>query len=217
MDIRSEEKLLFVGDSITDCESKGMAKPLGFGYVQFIASILTLHEPEAPWRVLNQGVSGDTILDLELRWERDVIQEKPDWMFMMIGVNDVINRHQDDRQHLAVDDDSYERTYRKLIGETLERLSLKIVLMEPSCLGVPLHDKPNQELKTIAEIVNRVGADFDLPVLPVFQRLSSLVDKEVTCGMYLDPTHPYMTGHLIITHLVCEQLGIDLNLYGGKK
>ena len=45
--------------------------------------------PERMIRVINMGVSGNTTRDLKARWQRDVLDLKPDWLSIMIGANDV--------------------------------------------------------------------------------------------------------------------------------
>ncbi|MFH2001715.1 MAG: GDSL-type esterase/lipase family protein, partial [Planctomycetota bacterium] len=138
LNIMDNEKLLFMGDSITDCECRGLAKPLGYGYVQLLDSLITVCEPQLSYEFVNKGVAGDTILDMKNRWETDLIAEKPDTIFIMIGVNDVLNRHLDEKKHLAVSDEVYETTYRDLLQTTQERIHPRhIVLMEPTCLEFP--------------------------------------------------------------------------------
>jgi len=95
MKIENGSKLLFIGDSITDC---GRARPvgeglhwnnLGNGYVSIVqAQILTKH-PESRIIVINMGVGGDTVRHLKARWQTDVLDLKPDWLSIMIGINDV--------------------------------------------------------------------------------------------------------------------------------
>ncbi|MCG6198000.1 GDSL family lipase, partial [Anoxybacillus sp. LAT_38] len=45
--------------------------------------------PELGIRVVNKGISGNTVRDLKARWKEDVIAQKPDWVSIMIGINDV--------------------------------------------------------------------------------------------------------------------------------
>ena len=46
-------------------------------------------DPPHSIRVLNTGVSGNTVRDLDARWQRDALDLKPDWLSVMIGINDV--------------------------------------------------------------------------------------------------------------------------------
>ncbi|WP_420819022.1 GDSL-type esterase/lipase family protein [Paenibacillus nanensis] len=40
-------------------------------------------------RVVNMGISSNTVRDLKERWQTDVLDLKPDWLSIMTGINDV--------------------------------------------------------------------------------------------------------------------------------
>lgn len=197
-----------MGDSITDCEYRGVAQPLGYGFVQLAASLINVAQPNMEVQIVNRGNSGDTIVDLKARWEEDVIQEKPDTLYIMIGVNDVVNRYNEEKRHLAVDDETYGSAYRELVRTTVDRIAPRIILLEPTCLELPPDEAPNRELGRLSEIVGEVGAEFGLDVLPIYQRLSLVVSKGWSRGWYTDPTHPYFSGHLLVALTIMEHLGL---------
>jgi lysophospholipase L1-like esterase len=70
--------IVFFGDSLT----RGN---LGISYVNKVAAALPNH------RFINKGVNGDTTLNLYRRVSRDVLDLKPDAVFMMVGCNDAIS------------------------------------------------------------------------------------------------------------------------------
>ena len=88
-------KILFTGDSITDCGSSLSEDInfLGHGYPIFIASLLGISHPELELTFVNTGVSGNRIGDLAERWERDVLNHKPQILSVQIGINDVATRY----------------------------------------------------------------------------------------------------------------------------
>src|SRR5699024_10230008 len=94
MKLKKSQKLLFIGDSVTDCErakphGEGLFQALGNGYVSIIDSFLQSTYPELGIRVVNKGLSGNTVRDLKARWQEDVLDQSPDWLAIMIGINDV--------------------------------------------------------------------------------------------------------------------------------
>ena len=94
MQIAAGSKLLFIGDSITDAGrakpvGEGLFEALGKGYVNLVAGTLGAACPERRIRVVNMGLSGNTVRDLKARWQTDVLDLKPDWLSIMIGINDV--------------------------------------------------------------------------------------------------------------------------------
>src|SRR5215211_5094424 len=92
--IQPNSKLVMIGDSITDCErarpvGEGLFDALGRGYVSYMDAFLGAVYPERGIRIVNMGISGNTVRDLKGRWETDVLALKPDWVSLMIGINDV--------------------------------------------------------------------------------------------------------------------------------
>jgi len=71
-------KIVFFGDSLTQ-------GTFGASYVDKVAAVMRGHH------FINQGVNGDTSLNLYRRVNQDVIAEKPDGGFIMIGINDAIS------------------------------------------------------------------------------------------------------------------------------
>jgi lysophospholipase L1-like esterase len=94
MKIEPGSKLVMIGDSITDAErarpvGEGLFSAQGRGYVSMVDALLGAVYPRHAIRVVNMGVSGNTVRDLKARWQTDVLDLKPDWLSILIGDNDV--------------------------------------------------------------------------------------------------------------------------------
>ena len=94
MKIGKGEKLVMIGDSITDCGrtrpvAEGLFDPLGRGYVTMVEALLGAAYPQLGIRVVNMGNGGNQVRDLKDRWQTDVIALQPDWLSVYIGINDV--------------------------------------------------------------------------------------------------------------------------------
>ena len=90
----NNDRIVFAGDSVTDMGSvnpvgEGLFDNLGHGYVRMFENFLTACYPQMNIRITNSGISGNTSRDLLMRYERDVIALKPDWVSILIGINDV--------------------------------------------------------------------------------------------------------------------------------
>ncbi len=83
MQFKPQQKIVFIGDSITDCGRRGAAEPFGSGYVS-IARALLARYPELGLQFVNKGIGGNTVRDLAARWEQDVVAERPDWLSVMM-------------------------------------------------------------------------------------------------------------------------------------
>ena len=90
IELKHNDTIVFIGDSITDAGRREAAyRPLGYGYVHFAANYLQAKYPEYNLISINTGISGNTIRDLNIRWERDCMAYKPNILSVLIGINDV--------------------------------------------------------------------------------------------------------------------------------
>ena len=76
--LTAKSKLLFIGDSITDCGRGADPEGLGQGYVRLIRDLLRSKDPATAPIVINTGISGHKVTDLAARWDRDVFAHSPD-------------------------------------------------------------------------------------------------------------------------------------------
>ena len=124
-------KILFIGDSITDAGRTNDKPPLGDGYVQNFTNMLKQEFHAKNFSIINKGICGNTIEGLNLRWKWDVINQKPDLLFILIGINDV---HITQAHPLPEDQriTHFESLYSSLILKTKEVLpGCTIVLLSP--------------------------------------------------------------------------------------
>ena len=81
--------MLFNGDSITDCGRRDRAVPLGDGYVSIFTELATARYPERNIDWVNMGIGGNRTTHLRERWQTDVIDQRPDRLYIKIGINDL--------------------------------------------------------------------------------------------------------------------------------
>jgi lysophospholipase L1-like esterase len=202
------QRVLFLGDSITDCEHRGRAQPLGYGYVMLIDALLAAHDPDLALDIVNRGNDGDTIVDLERRFEQDVVALRPDWLFVMIGVNDVINRYQEAYRARAVDDATYRATWHRLLPRARSAGPAdRIVLLEPTPLDYDVDPAPNADLRALAAIVREVAGEHGVDVVPLQERMAAVLRGPQRSRWYQNPTHPDFRGHARIALAILDHLG----------
>ena len=76
-----DARILFQGDSITDGNRGRSADPnhiLGHGYVFIIAARYGTAFAAMNLEFMNRGSSGNTVRELQKRWEKDTLELKPD-------------------------------------------------------------------------------------------------------------------------------------------
>lgn len=191
-------RLLFQGDSITDCqrerEAGGPGDPLGSGYPSLIARALA---PEGCHEVLNRGVSGNRIVDLYARWKPDALHLKPDLISILVGVNDTW--HEKTRGN-GVEVDRYAQIYRLLLEWTRRVLpDVKLVLCEPfllPCGTVTPEWRPeiDERRAVVAELVR----DFGAILVPFQSELDEALTRHPADYWAADGVHPTPPGHELL-------------------
>lgn len=209
-------RVLFIGDSITDGNwgnnNKGQASSernhwdmnhiYGSGYMYLCAVYYQSEYPEKNYSFFNRGISGNTLDDLEERWEEDVIKLQPDVLSVLIGTND-INRIL--QKNETFDADSWEHKYRSLIDSAYQaNPNMKIVLGAPFVIRSGKLAKTSdfdmriQLIEECGKIVERIAADYHAVFLPYQQLFDELqTDAELPVDTYWvwDGIHPTPAGH----------------------
>jgi len=209
----SSQTILFQGDSITDAgRNKEIPQPnsgaaLGFGYANQVASALLAECPQAGFNFYNRGISGNRVTDLLARWRQDAIHLKPDWISILIGVNDTWHRAASDRGTTV---ELYETVYRLLLEETRKELpGVRFVLCEPFGLAVGAFKAEwMDELRRRSEVVQRLVGEVDGVFVP-FQNLFDEALKEAPAAYWLpDGVHPSAAGHRRMADLWRRSVGL---------
>jgi len=204
--IPTGQTILFQGDSITDCgRDRASAGPnqagaLAVGYPMLVASSLLRLYPERQLRFFNRGVSGNTVPDLQARWQRDAIDLKPDVLSILIGVNDIWRRLSGGAGGTVQD---YESQYAALLAETRAALpGIRLVVLEPFVLrtgAVTTAWFPEfDQRRAAAERVARQAGAAWMPLHGMFERLSR---RAAPAYWAADGVHPTPAGHGAIAQL----------------
>ena len=201
-------KIVMFGDSITDAgRDRAIDYGLysyGHGYVKFVAGELLFKDPEE-YKILNRGISGNRVVDLYARIKADVWNEQPDVLSILIGINDIWHEVSCGN---GVDIVRFEKVYRMLIEDTLQRLpNLKIILCEPfvltgSATGEADGDsfKKFSEVRTYAKVVKKIAEDYGLYFLPLQEILAEAAKKWHPSAILADGVHPAMAGAKLIAN-----------------
>jgi lysophospholipase L1-like esterase len=213
MKLKDGQTVLFTGDSITDCgraHPVGMRAGLGEGYVAFVDSLLATCHPEEQLRILNTGISGNRVVDLEIRWQKDVLDLKPDWLAVMIGINDVWRQFDSPHDPNQVTVEKYEKTYRELL--TQARTVIRgLVLMTPYFIEINRNDPMRTQMDVYGEVVRRLSTEFDTVLVDVQCAFDEFLLHRPAQSLCDDRVHPNMTGHMIIARAFLSAVGCDWN------
>jgi lysophospholipase L1-like esterase len=180
--------ILFQGDSITDCgRNREDPDSLGDGYVNLIEGTLAGNHSQSNLKLINRGISGDKIRDLQLRWDADCMDISFDILSILVGVNDT----------LITPAELFEEEYRMLLKRTTGDLNSTIILCEPFML-LGDNNAYREDLNPKIEIVHRLSEEFSTLLLPldkIFRKSCSLHPPEYWAP---DGVHPTPAGHALI-------------------
>ena len=217
-------RILFQGDSITDgnryktAESRwDLNHQIGHSYAYIIAAHLTGKHP-ARYQIINRGVSGDCVDRAALRWQVDTLDEKPDVLSILLGING--NKEYDGYFPEGVEAhlEHFDKTYRSLLDSVIaQNPAVRLVMIEPFILPVGRYETHYGVFKPIfdrkREIIGRIADDYGAIFIPIQERLEQLVIDTApilkTNGCDVDPmkywlwdgVHPTEAMHGLIAEL----------------
>lgn len=210
-------RLLFQGDSITDMKwgrnQKDRNHYLGHSYVFLLASRLGVDMAEANLEFFNRGVSGNKVSDLRKRWQKDAIEMNPDWLTVLIGVNDVSQG-----RGQPVDLKKWEQDYRHILNESRKaNPKLQIVLMDPFVLRMTRISSDEVwkywrgEIEKLGGIVAQLAKDFNAVHIET-QKIFDQAAREVSPQNWIwDGVHPLPQGHELIARNWLQAVGNATN------
>lgn len=192
--------ILFQGDSITDARrERSIETSLGMGYAGLVAGMMGLKDPNK-YDFINRGIGGNRVVDLYARWKMDCLNLKPDYVSILVGVNDVW--HELEIQN-GLDAQQYEKIYRMLLEDTMGKLpDTKIILMTPFLMKYSATEKCwdyfYSEVQKRSEIVCKLAGDYNLPLIELQSKFNEMLEKAPVERWTADGVHPTMFGHGLI-------------------
>jgi len=199
--------ILFQGDSITDTSrSREIEHNRGCGYATMVSGALGAKEP-CKYTFYNRGISGNRIVDLYARMRKDILNLKPDYLSILVGINGIWHEA---AYKNGVDAKKFEMVYNLLVSEIKEALpETKIMLLEPFVLhGSATKDTQEnptrweyfrtetvlrrEATKRVAEAQNVLF----VPLQEIFDKADASAPEE--CYWLYDGVHPTAAGHELI-------------------
>lgn len=202
-----QQKLLFIGDSITDCGRRQQSHaPHGDGYVRHIAEQLSTVRRDLNLSIVNKGISGDTSRDLLRRWERDVTAERPDWLFIKVGVNDMWRYISHDLA-AAVPVSEYESNLRQMLARSREATDAGIILIEPFLVEPDRADPFRAGLHAYQTAVCQLALEFDTRLVKLQDAFDRALASRPPAYWAEDRVHPTAAGHRLIADEILAVCG----------
>ena len=218
--------ILFQGDSITDCGRYRKATDkkestrvffsdgrffkkktaLGEGYPSIVSSQLKKLLPDE-YRYYNRGVGGDKITSVYDRMQKDIIDIKPDYMSILIGVNDVWHRYEFTGEGTTAE--KFEKTYDLLLARLKSEFpELKLIIMGAFVLeGTATCNREShpdryavftKEVAQMASIAKKLAGKYSCPFIDLQSAFDEANKTFSAKELLSDGVHPTRKGHEII-------------------
>ena len=195
--IQDDQTVLFIGDSITDTgRDRDDDSDLGSGYANFVAAWFTARYPHRRVRFLNRGISGNRVQDLQDRWQRDCIDLKPDWVSILIGINNTMRRYD---SNMMTSDDEFRASYHELLRQVKQQLHAPIILLEPFLLTVQDDMRAwRADLNPKIDSIRQLAVEFGAFYVPLDGLFAAVAARRGMAFWLPDGVHPTQAGHALI-------------------
>lgn len=206
MQLADNSLILFQGDSITDAgRDRVTGADLGNGYVNLIAAWLSAAHPAKNLRFINRGISGNRAVDLEARWQTECLDLQPDWLSILIGINDTWRRY-DSGQPTSTE--SYAKSYRNLLERASSGTKARLMLLEPFVLPTPPDREAwREDLDPKITVVRQLAREFGALYVPLDGIFAAAATQRPMEFWAYDGVHPTHAGHALIAQHWLRSVG----------
>jgi len=203
-----------LGDSITEAPD---------GYVAVMQNLLAAAYPERNIRLVNAGVSGNRAPEMLVRLQADVVERRPDWVSIHVGINDIWHGFTDfeSGRVLPAGDgprgvplEAYAAQVEQMVARLREATDARIVLLTPTVIGEDVENaasvtnvKLDRYASAMTEIAERHGT-FLVPLREEFKRaiLAGRAANQAYC-LTTDGVHLNAVGNFVMALGVLYTLG----------
>lgn len=200
------DKVIFLGDSITH----------GGEFMYWVQAVYQLRHP-GRIRLENAGISGDVASGGLARLGYDVLDKKPNRVFIMFGMND-INLSLYSKGGTAMDEKrmkplkNYENNLNR-ICDRLKEAGVTAVLITPTPYNQYVNNTPSTYneagLAAAAEIVRKIARERGLETVEFHIPMTEVLKKQPKISpMRKDNVHPNALGHLLMSYYLCREAGL---------
>jgi acyl-CoA thioesterase-1 len=188
MEFRNGDKVIFIGDSITESERQKDPEDVGNGYVRIIRDYLWLVQPEMNLTILNRGIGGDRASHLLARWEADVLSQKPDWVSISVGIND---------EAFNTPVEEFRTAYRSMLEQIKQHTTASIILLETT-INLEVESTPARSLQEYNNVIHELAEQFQTILVPMNRTFNEYLQKDTAKLLTVDHVHMNSTGNLLM-------------------
>jgi lysophospholipase L1-like esterase len=214
--LAGKRKIVIVGDSITE----GGKYP--GGYVWLLERYLSALYPDRKIKIVNAGISGNKASDMQARFQKDAIDQKPDLVMINVGVNDVWHAFFNFPKNQFFPQGNLPTgvplaEYRDKITQMVlaaKAAGIRVVLLSPTPIGEILDGPENRRLQEYIAAMREIALqneclfiDLNAPCREVIGTYQKHAGKTLNL-LAADGVHPNPSGYRIIAFTILRGLGV---------
>ncbi len=166
LQLKKGDQIVAIGDSIT---SAG-------GYLHDVDDVLAAQYPDLKLpKIINVGISGQKAEDLVTRFDHDVVQKKPQWVTLSIGINDVW--HRVSKPHDPKVLETYTANVAKMV-DMAQAANIKVILISPTVIEEDPQSEGNKRLVAYVAAEKQIAADKKCQFVDLHQMFLDVLAKK---------------------------------------
>ncbi len=207
IDIKDKQKILFIGDSITDVGfNRRFNHSLGGKNIYALQVAKALKKKRKGLKFFFKGIASNRSYHLYDRLTKDCVNLKPDVIVMLIGVNDAWENYVPEQYPPLVRpiEPHMKEIYRRI---KTELPNAKLITLLPFLINTIEEKRPFH--KVLDEYIEKLRsyADDNADVIIDLQKVFDEVEKTIEPKLLArDSIHPTSLGHTVIAQEVLKVL-----------
>jgi lysophospholipase L1-like esterase len=161
--------------------------------------------------VVNKGYSGFTVRALKECWQEDVLAQCPDWLSVMIGINDVWRQFDSPKmpeRHVGLEE--YEATLDELVTAALPGLT-GLILVTPYYIEPNKADPMRVRMDAYGAVVKSLAGKYDALLVDTQAGFDHLLQFMHPMALAWDRIHPNSSGHAVLAKCFLDAIGFALS------
>ncbi|MEO7934177.1 MAG: SGNH/GDSL hydrolase family protein [Chthoniobacterales bacterium] len=204
MIIKPTDTILFTGDSITDRGRKRDAAlndplALGVGYVRLLSERIRTELQSPELTIINCGMSGNRIYDIEDRIESDLLAFKPTVVSILAGINDTWRRYD---SNIISETGAFQASYRRILERVRDELGARIIILEPFLLPVGKDRRTwREDIDPKITAIRELAAEFAVAYIPFDGIFAAACCQSPAEHWLPDGVHPSPAGNALMADM----------------
>lgn len=206
--LKKGDKIVMLGDSIT----QGGSSPKGF--ITLMQKAVDEKHKDLGVKLVNKGISGNKVTDLQQRLQKDVLDLKPNVVFIYIGINDVW--HWDlGGNHKGTTPEQFEGGLKEIIGK-IKAGGARVILCTPTVIGEKTDgsNKQDKMLGEYSELSRKVATETSVELCDLNKAFTAYLkehnkDNKEKDVLTRDRVHLKDEGNALVAETMLKALGME--------